>query len=371
MTANAHASSTFQTPIPGPWLQALVANVQDAIVILDREGRVVFESPSTSQILGIPTDDVLGTFGLSRIHPGDREAVIESFRRTIARSGAVLRATYRFQRADGEWQHLEAVAKNLLEDPELRGVLITFRDVSERVRASEAAERASRARDEYLYNVSREIRAPVEAIVACSRVPAQDPAPDGNLLLDQIRQHASHLLRLIGEASDLAGVRNGRIALDQDEVEVRSLLTEAVRTVHQDTPRKDVQLVFEPTREQLWIVGERPRLLRMLIDIVDGLVRTSRFMSQITISVDAGFECQARVKIRGGGEELSENRVNNVFDEYGRSGAADTPSARHDLGLAIAGRLTELMGGAMGIERMADGGTTVWFELPTSLSAEE
>jgi PAS domain S-box-containing protein len=84
--------STQLDSLPLPWLRTLVANVQDAIVVLDSSGRVVFESASASDMLGRSESEFgSGAFGLERIHPDERQVVMQSFERTIAVPGPARR----------------------------------------------------------------------------------------------------------------------------------------------------------------------------------------------------------------------------------------------------------------------------------------
>jgi PAS domain S-box-containing protein len=348
------AFPSLRTPMPSPWLQALVANVQDAIVILDAEGRLIYENPSASRILGIPSDDVLATFGLSRIHPEDRGAVVESFRRTIVSPGATSRATYRFQRADGDWRHLEAVAKNLIDDPEIRGVLITFRDVSERIRAMEAAESASRARDEFLYNIGQELRAPIDAMLACV---------EGSAGWDELRQHGGHLLRLIEEAVDLAGVRNGVITLQRDVIAVDALLEEVRARVEDLGSRKDVRVAVSLDAGGALVVVDQVRLGKVLLDLVDGLARSSHQGGEVQLAsrVHMG-RVLVELTSRSGG--MTERQIEDAYDRFDRIGGDGAAAGDHRLGLAIAGRLIELSGGSMGVETAPGGAVSVWLQLP-------
>src|SRR5690606_3471875 len=115
-TSHAFTRRHPTNPPPTSMLDALISNIQDAIVLIGRDGKVVFESPSASDLLGPRPAGTPRTFTLGRIHPDERAGVVEAFERTCGRPGAVQRGTYRCQTSDSEWRHREAVAKNLLGD---------------------------------------------------------------------------------------------------------------------------------------------------------------------------------------------------------------------------------------------------------------
>ncbi len=112
--------------------RALIQHSNDVIVVLDAHGRLVYQSPSAS-LLGVDGAAGQGVDLSKGIHPRDRRAVQEALSRLVD-EGGLQTTTFRF-RAAGGWRWLEVVASNRLEDPDVEGLVLNVRDVSERVEA--------------------------------------------------------------------------------------------------------------------------------------------------------------------------------------------------------------------------------------------
>ncbi|MGQ9704528.1 MAG: PAS domain S-box protein [Actinomycetota bacterium] len=113
---------------------SLVEHAQDIIVVLDKEGKVTYNSPSTSRILGYEPEGLEGRNVFDSIHPDDLPRAQYVYRRAVELPGSMGRHELRFRRGDGSWSYLEFVGLNLLQDPAVRGVVINARDITSRWR---------------------------------------------------------------------------------------------------------------------------------------------------------------------------------------------------------------------------------------------
>jgi PAS domain S-box-containing protein len=120
--------------------RALIENGSDGIVLVDREGKVLYTSPSTKKILGGGEDSRLGGSWLRRVHPDDVTKVSQLFDQLIQEPGATRRAEFRYRHFDGTWLVLEAIATNLLSEPAVLAIVANFRDNTGRKRAHDAIE---------------------------------------------------------------------------------------------------------------------------------------------------------------------------------------------------------------------------------------
>jgi diguanylate cyclase (GGDEF)-like protein/PAS domain S-box-containing protein len=119
------------------WFRALIEHSSDLVTLLDVEGRVVFASPASRSLLGINEEDLLGEHPLEHIHPDDRPFAAGLLDRAFALPGVVEPIEARFRHRDGSWRWFEVLAENLLDTPEINGVVVHARDVTDRRRAQE------------------------------------------------------------------------------------------------------------------------------------------------------------------------------------------------------------------------------------------
>jgi nitrogen fixation negative regulator NifL len=117
--------------------RSLIENALDIITILEPNGVVRYESPSIESILGYKPEELVGRNAFEFIHPDDIAVIRIIFHEGLNESGTVRRREFRFRHKNGSWRVFEAIGKNLLDDPAVRGVVVNSRDITDRKRAEE------------------------------------------------------------------------------------------------------------------------------------------------------------------------------------------------------------------------------------------
>ncbi len=112
--------------------RSLVQNASDGVVVLGEDGLIRYESPAVERILGRRADERVGQPIGTDIHPDDRSTVERGLADVAAVSGSEARVEFRARHADDSWRTLESIAKNLLDDPAVGGVVVNYRDITER-----------------------------------------------------------------------------------------------------------------------------------------------------------------------------------------------------------------------------------------------
>jgi diguanylate cyclase (GGDEF)-like protein/PAS domain S-box-containing protein len=112
--------------------ESLVANATEVIVVVDREGMVLYASPSVQRLLGLAPEDVIGHPLDILLHPDETSAAKGFLHELLARPWGSSVRSWRLRRADGGWAWGETTATNLLADPNVRGVVLNTRDITER-----------------------------------------------------------------------------------------------------------------------------------------------------------------------------------------------------------------------------------------------
>src|SRR5215213_4948155 len=115
--------------------RSLVQNTSDIITILEADGTVRYISPAVEKVMGYKPQEQVGTNAFGSVHPDDRERALATFAEVLKRPGLHPPLEFRVPHKDGSWRYLEHVINNLLDDPAVRGVVITSRDVTERKEA--------------------------------------------------------------------------------------------------------------------------------------------------------------------------------------------------------------------------------------------
>jgi PAS domain S-box-containing protein len=117
--------------------RSLIQNASDIIRIIDREGKIIYESPSAEKIMGYPAGENIGEDPLRYIHPDDIERVKNDLQEVYDRKNPGIPTEFRVKKADGSYIWVDAIAKNMLDIPAVNGIVVTTRPIEQRKKAEE------------------------------------------------------------------------------------------------------------------------------------------------------------------------------------------------------------------------------------------
>jgi PAS domain S-box-containing protein len=354
----------------------LADNSEDLISVLDRDGTVVYASPSHASVLGRAPSEVVGRRIDSLVDPRDAAACRDAVAALLA-SGESSTIELSVPRESGEPVHVEA---NLTIIPDEGGggrrVLFSGRDITERTRAEadllnakQEAERASTAKSEFLANMSHEIRTPMNAVIGMTGLLLDTPLTvEQREYAETIRHSGGTLLTIINDILDFSKIEAGRLELERLPFDVRACVEDCLDLLAPQAVDKGLRLAYwvEP-RVPAMAVGDVTRLRQVLVNLVGNAIKfTSE--GEVVVTVDgreseAGF-CILRFDVRDTGIGIPRDRIESVFDSFSQVDASTTRKyGGTGLGLAISKRLCELMGGIMWAESEVGRGSTFSFTI--------
>jgi PAS domain S-box-containing protein len=120
----------------------MLQNISEVVGLIDGDGIVRYYTPSIERVLGYEPEELVGANAFSMIHPDDLDGAVEVFAEILSaptNSGSV---EVRGRHKNGSWRLIEACGTNLLDEPNVRAIVFTFRDVTERARADEDLQRS-------------------------------------------------------------------------------------------------------------------------------------------------------------------------------------------------------------------------------------
>ncbi len=131
--------------------RSIIDNSSDIIAILNSDGTYRYCSPSIQHILGYDPRELIGQNAFDFVHPEDVMGVRQAFLENLKESGRSDHAEFRYRHRDGSWRLVDRIARNLLGDPAIAGIVVNSRDITERRRAMEQL-RESERRYQVLFN---------------------------------------------------------------------------------------------------------------------------------------------------------------------------------------------------------------------------
>ncbi len=238
-------------------------------------------------------------------------------------------------------------------------------EVTTRKAAESAAEAASRAKSEFLANMSHEIRTPMNAILGYAQILLRDAAlhPFQRDALTTIANSCDHLLRLINEILDLSKIDAGRMELTPTDFDLAALVRELTAMFQHPCEEKQLGLRVEGLDAGVPTVvrGDEGKLRQVLINLLGNAVKfTERGRVTLRLNTGEGDAWQFEVSDTGPGISPDAQRV--IFKAF-QQGPGARPHGGTGLGLTIARRQVELMGGSLGVRSEPGAGSNFFFTL--------
>jgi PAS domain S-box-containing protein len=231
--------------------------------------------------------------------------------------------------------------------------------------AREEAERASKAKSEFLSRMSHELRTPMNAILGFAQLLQLDEiSGEQRESVDQIRSAGEHLLRLINEVLDISRIEAGALTISNEAVSIGDVAGEVKSLIQPLADQRGISVVLDlGDYKQSHVVADRQRLCQVLLNLVSNAVKYNRPAGKVTIAVEPRQDGCLRLCVADTGTGIRPERVNSIFMPFERLGAEQTSIEGTGLGLALSKRLVEAMGGEIGFTTSPDG-SCFYIELP-------
>jgi PAS domain S-box-containing protein len=356
-------------------LRTVLDSVVDGIVVIDEEGIIESFNPAAERIFGYRADEVVGhgvrmlmPESLRDSHDGHLQGAMSTGQPRLIGSGRELSG----RRKDGSLFPMEIAVSDMRIEGRVRFTGI-MRDITERKRverdllqAKEAAERANRAKSEFLSSMSHELRTPMNAILGFAQLLERDPGL-GEDQVDNVREilkAGHHLLQLINEVLDLSRIESGTLSLTMEPVALVALMEECAAFVEPEAFRQGLSLAGDIARcEKRWVWGDRLRLRQILLNLLSNAVKYNRPGGSVRMECRFTESGRVRLSVTDTGLGIPEEKQAELFTAFHRLGQEGGSIEGTGIGLVISKRLVEMMGGEIGVESRFGQGSTFWIDM--------
>ena len=232
-------------------------------------------------------------------------------------------------------------------------------EIAERRRAEADADRANRAKSEFLSRMSHELRTPLNAILGFAQLLAMDPlSGEQRESVDQILRGGRHLLALINEVLDISRIETGRLPLSLEPVPVSETVRRAVELIQPAAENAGVTVDVEPTDEGIHVLADRQRLQQVLLNLLSNAVKYNRSGGAVRVRTEAAGDAALRIQVIDTGLGIAAGKLGLLFTPFERLGAETSAVEGTGLGLALSRSLVEAMGGSLDVESVEGAGST-------------
>lgn len=351
--------------------QLIMDHSKDVIATVDFSGRFVTVSAAARQLWGYRPEELAGRHYTRVIVPEDIPKTDAVVTRIMA-GEQVADFESRCLRQDGS---LVSVLWSLSWSQADETMFLVAHDVSEQAEAHELlrraeaeANRANRAKSEFLSRMSHELRTPMNAILGFAQVLEMGDLSEGQReSLEHILQGGRHLLDLINEVLDISRIEAGRMSLSVEPVELSETLKESFALVQPLARQYEIRLNGPIGCDSVFVSADRQRLKQVFINLLSNAVKYNRRNGTVTVTCEPVGQ-RLRIAIADTGSGIPEDKRQQLFVPFERLGAEQSAIEGTGLGLALAKRLIDAMNGTMGMESTVGHGSLFWIELPVTES---
>ncbi|MBA2588824.1 MAG: response regulator [Alphaproteobacteria bacterium] len=355
--------------------KGLVDAQGDAIFRRDGASRLTYGNDAFFKLFGISPARAIGYPFAPEPHPESRAPLFGSFLqsgRNRARYDQHVKTAEGFRwiawedfavrDSHGRLVEVQSVGRDITDRKVLEDALTEARD---------NAEEASRAKSGFLATMSHEIRTPMNGVLGMGRLLLEtELRPEQRTYAEAITQSGEALLTLIGDILDFSKIEAGMLELDEDEVDLRTMLSNVSELLCPRGHAKGVEVtvIVAPDVPRV-ILADEGRLRQVITNLMGNAVKFTE-RGGVCVEVKQMGE-MLRFEVRDTGVGVPPAKRQEIFQEFVQ---ADSSHARKfggtGLGLAISKRLVDTMGGEIAVDAAPDsfggsGGSCFWFTLPT------
>ncbi|HVU22647.1 MAG TPA: response regulator [Opitutus sp.] len=339
-----------------------------AVLVLDLNRRVVAVNERLCRLSGYGRDELLRDsppLTVDDAHPAGHVDRLWS----VVAAGRIWHGNLCQRRKDGTHYHVDATLFPICDAAGRPVELVAIQtDITELVRAREAAEETARAKSRFLAVMSHEIRTPMNGVLGFANLLADTPLDETQRdYLRTILASGESLLTLINDVLDFSKLEADRTELEQRPVALRLLIEDTLELLAAQARGKGIELVYWMERGvPEGIVGDETRLRQILLNLVGNALKfTDEGYIEVVVAREATDAARLEFHVRDTGIGIPPDRREKLFKAFSQ---VDVSTTRHHggtgLGLAICKRLVTLLGGHIDVTSEPGKGSDFHFAIP-------
>jgi PAS domain S-box-containing protein len=366
-------------------LRAVMDAVPAIIYASDADQRVVFLNSYAAELVGQTRAAAIGSTVAQVFGPGfgrrsqELDLALFNTRRIQApfeevlvdregRMRVMLATKSALRDSGGRIEHAVTVAFDITERKQAEQELIG---------AKEAAELANRTKNEFLANMSHELRTPLNAIIGFSQIMAQQTlgpvgTPRYSEYASDINRSAQHLLGIINDILDLSKIEAGRMALDEQVVDLPSVVEYVLRLSEERAREAEIVLERAVVQPLPALRADERKVKQILLNLLSNAIKFTPAGGRVRVAAQSTPDYGIELVVSDDGIGMSPGEVQIAVSRFGQiEGALTRKHSGTGLGLPLVMSLVELHGGTCLIESEKEVGTKVTVRFPAARSIRQ
>lgn len=350
------------------WLSTTLRSIGDAVLATDQDGRIVFMNAVSESLLGWRLEEVKGkpSTDYFRIIDAKTRELVESPVTKVLREGVAVGSvhdTLLVTRSGKEIPIDDSAAPIRDEKGRNIGVVLVFRDVTDRKLAEEALRRsndryrrlaeklreADRRKNQFIAVLSHELRNPLAVISNCLSI-LERVSPDGDQAeraKQIIQRQVKYLSRLVEDLLDITRIERGKIELQWQILELNALVRHTVDDYRSICQKNCVDLKAKLPSDPIYVKADQARLTQVVSNLLQNALKFSRKDGNVQVSVEKDpAKSQAIIRVIDDGIGIAPDVLPHIFEPYMQAArGSENNRGGLGLGLALTKGLVELHGG--------------------------
>jgi PAS domain S-box-containing protein len=363
-------------------LNVTLTSIGDCVMVSDKEGQITFMNPVAEQVTGWKFEEAQNrpTTEVFRILNEHTRQPVESPVEKVMKHGVIVGLANHtlLIRKDGSEVPIDDSGAPIRDvNGDVRGVVLVFRDFSEHKRAErelleakEAAETASKAKDQFLAMLSHELRTPLTPVLATINLweASEEVPPSLHPDLQMLRRSIELEARIIDDLLDLTRIARGMLSFSPENTDVHALIEFLVDLSQSEVQNKQLNLSLQLKAAQHHVHTDASRLQQVLWNIIRNAVKFTDARGEIVVTTSNGANGNIDISVTDNGIGMTAETISKLFVPFEQ---ADPTRNRHygglGLGMAISNALVELLEGELHAKSEGLGrGSTFTLSFPTT-----
>lgn len=354
----------------GLFYKSVVEDGSDIIFIVTYEGEILYHNNSVKETLGYKPNSLVGKNFFDFILPEALPALKKKYK-VSTRQRYSEAIEFQFLCRDSTYKCLEFNSINLKHKEGIEGLILDCRDITERKRDAEELRKAQKAKDQFLANISHEIRTPINGIAGMAALLNENPGRDDQVTyLAAIKSASENLKVIINDILDLASIESGKLKFERIGFNLNGLLQSLGNTFMLQAKEKHLDFTYniDASAKRIFI-GDPVRLNQILINLISNAIKFTH-SGGIKLRCSAhsekiGGKCALKFEVADTGIGIHKDKLNTIFERFSQADASITRKyGGTGLGLTIVKQLVELQSGSISVNSKEGKGTTFTVTIP-------
>jgi|GEM_PF-655908 len=237
------------------------------------------------------------------------------------------------------------------------------------VQLTEKAEKADRAKSEFLSAMSHELRTPLNSILGFAQIieyKSEQPLTEiQKASINHILKGGRHLLELINEILDLTKIESGKMQINIENIRLFKVIEESLELLESIASEKQIKILWDtPQSADVLVKSDFMRLKQVILNLLSNAIKYNRQEGQVTISTEQKSNGRLRLFINDTGLGIPKDKQDTIFQPFTRLETTTAEVEGTGIGLALSKKIIELLDGQIGCSSILGEGSLFWLDIP-------